>query len=113
MSRLVVSMQTNPMRNAKHEKPLPTARQIRRSCQKELYRTIKRLKAYIASEPLKQAEELYFKKVALNLLWIVENGSNRKLLADWWEKEVSPSIAPLWQVDEAELNRAFRDSFGG
>lgn len=106
-------MQAHPTNHAKHEKPLPNARQIRRSCEKELYRTVKRLKIYVPPEVLKQTEELYFKKVALNLLWIVENSSNRKVLADWWEREVSPSIAPLWNVSGEALNRAFRDAFGG
>jgi hypothetical protein len=106
-------MQANMNRNAKHEKPLPNARQIRRSCQKELYRTIKKLKVYIAPDLVRQAEELYFKKVIINLLWIVENGSNRRVLADWWEREVCPDVAALWTIKEEELIRAFRDSFGG
>lgn len=106
-------MQPNSQRNAKHEKPLPNARQIRRSCQKELYRTIKRLRTYITPELVRRGEELYFKKVIGNLIWIVENGSNRRLLADWWEKEVCPSLAKLWQVEEEELAGAFRNSFGG
>lgn len=97
----------------KHQKPLPNARQIRRSCSKELYRTVKRLKTYIPPDRLKAAEELYFKKVALNLVWIAENGSNRKLLSDWWEEQVCKDIAELWSVEPAELARAFRDSFGG
>ncbi|MDF2924869.1 MAG: hypothetical protein K0R57_3783 [Paenibacillaceae bacterium] len=103
----------NMNRNAKHEKPLPNARQIRRSCAKELYRTIKRLKTYIAPELVQQAETLYYNKVITNLLWIVENGSNRRKLSDWWEEEVCPSIAELWNVSQEELALAFRDSFGG
>lgn len=98
---------------AAHDKPLPSARQIRRSCNKELYRTVKRLKVYITPELVEQAEELYFKKVVLNLVWIAENGSNRKLLSDWFEENVAPSIAELWKVETAVLSRAFRDSFGG
>lgn len=103
----------NKIRNAKHEKPLPSARQIRRSCAKELYRTIKRLKTYISPELTEQAEELYFKKVIQNLLWIVENGSNRRELSNWFEKEVAPEIAVLWNVKPEELSQAFRDAFGG
>lgn len=106
-------MQVNGNRSAKHEKPLPNARQIRRACQKELYRTIKKLKAYIAPELVRQAEELYFKKVIANLLWVVENGSNRRLLADWFETEIAPSIAELWGIQAGDISRAFRDSFGG
>ena|SRR5690606_6641973 len=97
----------------KHEQQLPSARKIRRTCNKELYRTIKRLKAYIAPDLVEQAEKLYFRKVALNLLWIAENGSNRKALADWWEEHVAPEIAELWQVDKKRLSDAFRDGFGG
>lgn len=106
-------MQTGPNRNDKHNKPLPNARQIRRSCQKELYRTVKRLKVYIRPDLIRQAEEIYFKKVVLNLLWIVDNGSNRRLLADWWRDQVCPEIAPLWEIPEEELSKAFRESFGG
>ncbi|WP_438444833.1 dehydrogenase [Gorillibacterium sp. sgz5001074] len=97
----------------KHEKPLPNARQIRRSCGKELYRTVKRLKRYIPPEQIQQAEELYVKKVMLNLLWIADNGSNRKVLADWFEEHVAPEIAPVWGVETEVLSRAFRESFGG
>lgn len=97
----------------KHEKPLPNARQIRRSCEKELYRTVKKLKRYIPPEQIKQAEEVYVKKVMLNLLWIAENGSNRKLLADWFGEHVAPEVAVLWDVETTALARAFRDSFGG
>lgn len=99
--------------NEKHKKPLPNARQIRRSCNKELYRTVKRLKIWIPPEKIEQAEQLYFKKVALNLVWIAENGSNRKRLADWWEEEVCPSISEIWKVDPHALAKAFRDGFGG
>lgn len=97
----------------RHEKPLPNARHIRRSCGKELYRTVKRLKKYIPPELQKQAEELYVKKVMQNLLWIAENGSNRKLLADWFEEHVASDIAVIWEVDKDVLARAFRESFGG
>jgi hypothetical protein len=97
----------------KHEKPLPNARQIRRTCGKELYRTVKRLKLYVPPDRMKEAEELYVKKVMGHLLWIVENGSNRKVLADWFEEQVAPELAPIWKVEPAQLARAFRDSFGG
>lgn len=104
------------MRNltkGKHEQNLPSARKIRRTCNKELYRTVRRLKAYIAPPLLEQAEKLYFHKVVGNLIWIAENGSNRKLLADWWEEHVAPEIAELWGVDVQRLSDAFRDGFGG
>lgn len=99
--------------NEKHKQQLPSARGIRRACSKELYRAAKRLKTWISPDQMKQAEELYTKKVMLNLLYIVENSSNRKLLADWWEENVSGEIAELWKVDVQSLNHAFRDAFGG
>jgi len=104
----------NPVNNkVKHEQSLPTARKIRRACSRELYRTRKKLNRWIPPELAEQADELYFKKVALNLLWIVENSSNRKILADWWDENVCPEIAELWSVDPHLLARAFRESFGG
>lgn len=103
----------NPLHQQKHVPEYPTARKIRRTCNKELYRTIKRLNKYIAPELVEQAEKLYFKKVALNVQWISENSSNRKLLSDWWEEHVGPDIAELWQVEPAALSKAFRDAFGG
>ncbi|MGE7055674.1 hypothetical protein ACQKI4_24200, partial [Paenibacillus glucanolyticus] len=66
----------------------PSPRGIRRACSKELYRTTKRLKLYIPPESLKQGEELYYRKVIGNLIWIHDNHSNKKLLCEWWEKEV-------------------------
>lgn len=99
--------------NEKHKQQLPTARGIRRACGKELYRTAKRLKTWISPEQMRQAEELYVKKVMLNLPFIVEHGSNRKLLADWFGEHVGPEIAPLWNVELAALNHAFREAFGG
>lgn len=99
--------------NEKHSKPLPNARTIRRSCNRELYRTIKRLKIWIPPKDMIKAEDLYFKKVILNLVWIAENGSNRRVLADWWEEHVCPEIAPLWNVEPLVLAKAFRESFGG
>ena len=91
----------------------PTPRGIRRACSKELYRTTKRLKQYIAPELIKQGEEMYYRKVIGNLIWIHENYSNKKLLCDWWDKEVGPELAELWQVPEKTLASAFRDAFGG
>lgn len=101
------------MPQQKHEKPLPTARGIRRACNKELYRTIKRLNIWVPPQKLAEAEKLYYHKVIGNLLWIHENGQNRKLLADWFEREVAPDIARLWEVDTGKLAAAFRDAFGG
>lgn len=97
----------------KHNSPLPSARGIRRSCNKELYRTIKRMKIWVPQDRVAEAEKLYFRKVVENLLWIHENGKNRKLLSDWFEREVAGDIASLWKVDQQALSAAFRESFGG
>ena len=97
----------------KHTQSLPTPRKIRRSCSKELYRAIKKLDIYISDEKIKEAEELYFKKVIGNLIWIGENHGKRKLLADWWDEHVSAELAELWEVDQRKLQRAFRSSFCG
>ncbi|MEK5477842.1 dehydrogenase [Paenibacillus sp. FSL R5-0407] len=97
----------------KHASPLPTPRKIRRGCSKELYRTVKRLGVYIPEERIREGEELYYKKVIGNLMWIAEHTSNRKVLADWWDEAVCPELADLWQVDRETLSRAFRSAFGG
>ncbi len=106
-------MGTLPDKKGKHEQDLPTIRKIRRTCNKELYRTVKRLKTWIPPERVEEGEKLYLRKVVGNLLWIAENGSNRKLLADWWAEHVAPELAELWEVDEQQLSRAFREGFGG
>ncbi|MOA12838.1 hypothetical protein D3C78_1328620 [compost metagenome] len=62
---------------------------------------------------MEQAEALYSKKVILNLVWIVEHESNRKVQADWWEENVSADIAELWGVDRTALCTAFREAYGG
>ena len=97
----------------KHASPLPSVRKIRRACSKELYRTIKRLNIWITPEKIEAAEKLYVQKVASNLLWIVENQSNKKAQADWWEEHVSEEIASLWEVDRTQLCQAFRHAYGG
>lgn len=97
----------------KHSQPLPTARGIRRACSKELYRARKKLGGYIAADLVAKADELYYKKVLLNLPYIVENRSNRKLLADWFDANVCGDIAELWNVEPQALAKAFRDAFGG
>lgn len=97
----------------KHDRPLPTARGIRRTCSKELYRARKKLGQWIAPELVAKADELYYKKVLMNLPYIVEHSSNRKVLADWFDENICPEIAALWNVSPEELSRAFRDSFGG
>jgi toxin CptA len=74
---------------------------------------VKRLKQHLSAPLVKQAEELYVKRVIGNLMWITENRSNRKALADWWDEEISGEIAELWNVDRAKLMQAFRDAFGG
>lgn len=97
----------------KHAGSLPTARTIRRACGNELYRTVKRLKAYVPETKMKEAEELYVRRVILNLLWIHEHRSDRKKLADWWDAEVAADIAALWGVEQDRLSHAFREAFGG
>ncbi|WP_230202395.1 dehydrogenase [Paenibacillus ihumii] len=99
--------------HGKHQAALPTPRKIRRGCSKELYRTIKRLGVYIPEDLLREGEALYYKKVIANLLWIGENSSNRKVLADWWDEEVGPELAELWGLDTEALCKAFRAAFGG
>ncbi|UHA74750.1 dehydrogenase [Paenibacillus sp. 481] len=96
-----------------HESSLPSARKIRRACSMELYRTVKRLNVWIPEELLKQGEELYFKKVIHNSVWIHENHKNRKKLADWWDEAVSEELAALWNVEQAKLSASFRQAFGG
>ncbi|MBM7567370.1 dehydrogenase [Paenibacillus sacheonensis] len=97
----------------KHSSSFPSARKIKRACENELYRTIKRLGVYIPKEKVELAEKLYVQKVFLNLQWIHENASNRKLLSDWWDENVSGEIASLWEVDQDRLRKSFRDAFGG
>lgn len=100
-------------RAEKHQATYPTARTIRRACKTELYRTIKRLNVFIPQDKAAQAEKLYFQKVAANLIWIHEHRDNRKQLADWWEAQVCPEIAALWEIEPKRLADAFRSAFGG
>jgi len=102
----------NPDRE-KHQVALPNLRTIRRACSKELYRTLKRLPSFIPAAAVREAEDLYTRRVVGHLEWIAAHRSNRKKLADWWEEAVCSDIAALWQVDPAQLSRAFRDAFGG
>lgn len=97
----------------KHKKKPPNLRSIRRACRRELERTIKKLKQWIPADQVKQAEDLYFQKVVLNLTFVVENSSNRRIQANWWEEHVAPEIAEIWNIDVARLSRAFRDAYGG
>ena len=97
----------------KHAQAYPSARKIRRSCSNELYRTVKRMKVYVAKEKIEAAEKLYYQKVVLNLPWIVEQHNNRKAQADWWVDNLSSEIAELWEVDRVKLVDAFRDAYGG
>ncbi|TJY38505.1 dehydrogenase [Cohnella pontilimi] len=97
----------------KHTVPLPSPRGIRRACANELYRTLKRLKTHVPEALVKEAEQLYYKRVIGHLVWITENKSNRKALADWWEEAVCDEIAALWNVDRNLLSSAFREAFGG
>ncbi|MDF2714297.1 MAG: dehydrogenase, partial [Paenibacillus sp.] len=34
-------------------------------------------------------------------------------LSNWWDENVCQEIATLWNVEPADLSRAFRDAFGG
>lgn len=104
-------MKNKPM--SKHDKELPSARKIRRSCQNELYRTIKRLNVWIPEKKVREAETLYYHKVVMNLPWVHENGDNRKKLADWFTEEVGPEIAEIWDIPIEKLEKSFRDAFGG
>lgn len=97
----------------KYPRNIPSAREVRRACNRELFRTMKRLKIWIPPDQIIKAEEIYFRKVIANLTWIAENRSNRKALSDWWEENVAPEIAELWSVELHELTPAFRDAFGG
>lgn len=97
----------------KHSAGHPSARKIRRACSNELYRTMKRLKVWIPKDKMDLAEALYYKKVILNLPWIVEHQSNRKVQSDWWDDNVSFEIAELWNVDRTALCSAFREAYGG
>jgi hypothetical protein len=99
--------------NEKHKTPLPTLRKLRRACNNELYRTVKRMKIWIPPAQVVEAEDLYLKKVVLNLQYIVDNTSNRKLLSDWWDENVCQEIAELWNVEPEQLSRCFREAFGG
>lgn len=103
----------NPGNKMKHDQSLPSARQIRRTCSRELYRARKKMGGYITPDLIKQADELYYKKVMLNLPYIAEHGSNRKLLADWFDENVCGDVAALWNVEPNALGKAFRESFGG
>ncbi|MEK3882849.1 dehydrogenase [Paenibacillus sp. PL2-23] len=97
----------------KHATDLPSARKIRRSCSNELYRAMKRLKTWVPKDKMEQAETLYYKKVVQHMQFIVDNKSNRKAQADWWDEHVSGEIAELWGVDRSRLCQAFRDAYGG
>ncbi|MBP1157145.1 MULTISPECIES: dehydrogenase [unclassified Paenibacillus] len=103
----------NPVNPMKHNKSLPSARQIRRTCSRELYRARKKMGGYITLDLIKQADELYYKKVLMNLPYIAEHGSNRKVLADWFDENVCGEVAALWNVEPNVLGKAFRESFGG
>lgn len=97
----------------KDQAPQLSPRKIRRTCSKELYRALKRMKKHVPDEQLKQGEELYYRKVIGNLIWINENHSNRRVLCDWWDENVSSELAELWEVDQKKLCSAFREAFGG
>ncbi|WP_442603239.1 dehydrogenase [Paenibacillus sp. KN14-4R] len=102
-----------PKNPEKHKAQAPNLRKIRRACNKELYRTVKRLNCYIPPEKIEEAEKLYYKQVLLNLPFILEHGSNRRELANWWDQHLADDIAAIWEVDVNLLSRKFRDAFGG
>lgn len=97
---------------ASHQVQLPTARSVRRACQSELYRAIKRMKVWIPEEKLKAAEKLYFKKVAANLVWIHENRSNRRMQIEWWENHVCDELVAILEVDRRRFVEAFKAAYG-
>lgn len=97
----------------KGQSVLPNTRQIKRTCKKELYRTIKKGKLYIPKEKFEAGHELYVQKVIGNLVWIFEHRSNRKKQADWWEQHVAPELSSLWNVDQKKLCSLFRQAYGG
>ncbi|HEX7057425.1 MAG TPA: dehydrogenase [Bacilli bacterium] len=97
----------------KHQQELPSARKIRRSCNRELYRALKKLKIWVPPEQIIAAEEFYFRKVIEHLPLIVEHHDNRKALCDWWDEHICPEVAKLWNVEETSLSKAFRSAFGG
>jgi len=96
-----------------HSPQLPTARKIRRSCQAELYRTIKRLKVYIPPEKVEEAETIYYKKVANHAVWLHEHRSNRKKQVEWWEENVCDDLVAVLEVDRTAFANAFREAYGG
>ncbi|GIP15766.1 hypothetical protein J40TS1_14080 [Paenibacillus montaniterrae] len=99
---------------AKNQQPeLPKARNIRRTCQSELYRAIKRMKVWIPEDKVKAAEKLYFQKVAANLVWIHENRSNRQKQLEWWEAHVCDELVAILEVDRQRFADAFKDAYGG
>lgn len=100
-------------KDRERKREVPSARQLRRSCNKELYRTAKRLNIWLPKEKFEEAEKYYFQQVVLKLPWIIENGNKRKLLCDWFETDVAPQIATIWEVDTKRLADAFRHAFGG
>lgn len=90
-----------------------SVREIRRSCQRELYRAQKKLKVYLTDEQIKKANQLYLAKVLINLPFIQKNRDNRKLQAEWWEENVCSEIAAIWNVDSSALAQAFYQTFAG
>jgi hypothetical protein len=98
--------------NAAHKKPV-SIREIRRACNKELYRTVKRMAFRPTPDQFDQAHMLYFNKVIQNIVFVTEHRDNRKLLSDWWSDHVAPEIAELWGVESEDLCDAFKRAFGG
>lgn len=95
-----------------HQPDLPTARNIRRTCNSELYRTIKRMKVWIPEHKVKAAEKVYFQKVASNLIWIHEHRSNRKKQVEWWETNVCDELVNILEVDRNQFVAAFKAAYG-
>ena len=95
-----------------HQPDLPTARSIRRTCKSELYRTIKRMKVWIPEHKIKEAEKVYFQKVAANLIWIHEHRSNRKKQVEWWEANVCDELVSILEVDRDRFVEAFKTAYG-
>lgn len=102
-----------PFKASRNGKKPISIREIRRACDRELYRTIKRLKIFLTKDQVEKAHKYYFEKVLLNIQMVAENKDNRKLLSDWWEENVCPEIAVMWDVEPDILADAFRRAFGG
>jgi len=96
-----------------HRPEYPSARKIRRSCQTELYRTIKKMKVWVDPDKVEKANQFYYQKVVQNSVWIHENRANRKKQVEWWESHCCDEMASILEVNREALAIAFRASYIG